>query len=187
MYREPLLTRIMDAIGHFLSRLFNDTGHLPGGWWSTIALLVVLVLVVAGVIFWIRPAGSRRSSRLGVLSGTSLSARDHRELAERLAADEDYGGAIVERMRALAAEIEERGILPVRPGRTADELAVQAGRTVPDLAGDFSVAAGIFDDVRYGGRDGTAAGYERISRLDDEVQAARAGALAADGVAAGLS
>jgi Domain of unknown function (DUF4129) len=187
MYREPLLTRISDAIEGFLSRLFRDADRLPGGWWSTIALLAILVLVVAGVTFWIRPTGSRRSSGLGVLSGTSLSARDHRELAERLADGDDYGAAIVERMRALAAEIEERGILPVRPGRTAGELAVQAGRVLPDLAADFSVAAGTFDDVRYGGRDGTAAGYERISRVDDEVRAARAGALAADGVGAGLS
>jgi len=189
IYGQPLSSRIMDAIYRFLARLFNAAGNLPGGWWSTIAMLILLVLVVAAVLFWIRPAGSHRVAGRALLSGANLSARDHRKLAGQLAAAGDYTAAVVEAMRAVAVEIEERGILPARPGRTADELAAQAGRAVPELAGDLSAAAALFDDVRYGGRDGTEAGYELVSRLDTRLQAARADSAqvaVTNGVAAGL-
>jgi Domain of unknown function (DUF4129) len=190
IYSRPLATRIADAIERFLERLFHAAAtNLPGGWWSTIAGAVILVLVVAAVLFWVRPAGSRQVAGRQLLSGEALSARDHRKLAEQHAAAGDYSAALVEAMRAVAVEIEERGILPVRPGRTADEFAVQAGRAVPELAADFTAAATLFDDVRYGGRQGTPIGYARISRLDARLRAARAASAQvalADGVAAGL-
>jgi Domain of unknown function (DUF4129) len=172
IYQESIATRIEHAISRFLGRLVNAGAHLPGGWWSGVVLLATLAFVVASVFFWIRPMRSHRARIGAVLAGAALSAADHRALAERHAADGDYTAAIIERMRAVAVLIEERGVLVSQPGRTADELAGQTARAMPELAADLGPAAGLFDDVMYGGRAGTAAGYELVSRLDAAVQAA---------------
>ena len=63
-----------------------------------------------------------------MLDGERLTARDHRQNAERQAAAGDYTAAIIESVRAIAVDLEERGILPARVGRTADELAAEASR-----------------------------------------------------------
>ena len=44
------------------------------------------------------------------------------------------------------------------PGRTATELARDAGAAVPDLAGELTQAAIAFNDVTYGERPGTETG-----------------------------
>lgn len=170
LYQQAITTRIWDAISRFLDRLLNAGGSLPGGWWSSVALVAILVLVVAAVLFWIRPAGSHRGQAGAVLADTALSAADHRALADRRAAEGDYTTAIIERVRAVAVLIEERGVLSSQPGRTADELADQAARAIPELTADLRPAARLFDDVMYGGRPGTAPGYEVICRLDAAVQ-----------------
>jgi hypothetical protein len=185
IYQESFATRIEHAIGRFLGELLRAGASVPGGWWTSVALIMGLVLVVASVLFWIRPAGGHRAQAGALLVDRALSAADHRALAERHATDGDYTTAIIERMRAVAVLIEERGVLGSRPGRTADELAGQAAQAMPELAADLRPAAALFDDVMYGGRPGTAAGYEVISRLDAAVQAAtgRRGRLIAAGTA----
>jgi hypothetical protein len=173
IYAESITARIRHWLAHVLGRIFTVSAQFPGGFWTIVALLVALVLVATAVTYWIRPAGPGRQGHRAVLADTGLSAREHREAAERSAAAGDYAAAIIERMRAIAVGTEERGILPARPGRTAAELAAQAGRVLPDLAADLAWAARLFDDVRYGGRDGTAAGYRRLRDLDTGVQAAK--------------
>ncbi len=178
MYAESIQTRILHWLERLLGNVLSAGNSLPGGFWSTIALLVALVLVIAAVMFWIRPTGARRLEPGALLSDSRLSARDHRQLADRHAAERDYSAAVIERMRAIAVGIEERSILPIRPGRTADELAAQAGQAMPELARELAAAAALFDDVRYGDREGTVSGYERVRQLDVRVQAAKAGAQA---------
>jgi type II secretory pathway pseudopilin PulG len=157
-----------------LARLFsNAQTAVPGGWFGLVALAVIAVLVVTAIIFWVRPARTRRDRTRSVLSGESVTARDYRLAAERLAADGDYAGAIVQTVRAIAADLDERGVLPPKPGRTADELAAEAGRELPSLAADLRAATGLFDDVRYGDRQASLAGYELVSRVDADVLAAR--------------
>jgi len=172
MYQESYTARFWHWVGRILGSLLHDGGRLPGGWWSSVALLVTLVLVIAVVVFWIRPAGAVRRRPGAVLTGSPASAQDHRELAASLAAAGDYGPAIIERMRAIAVTVEDRRILPAQPGRTADELATQTGLALPQVAAQLTVGARLFDDVMYGGRAATMAGYELITRLDGAVQAA---------------
>jgi type II secretory pathway pseudopilin PulG len=158
----------------WLSRLLNGAGSaVPGGWFGLVTLAVLAVLVVSGVIFWVRPVRSRRTSRSSALAGKLLRAQDHRRDAERRAAAGDYSGAIVERVRAIAAELEERGVVSARPGRTADELAAEAGRELPAHRSDLRGVMYLFDDVRYGDRDGTRAGYQQVSALDTDLRSAR--------------
>jgi Domain of unknown function (DUF4129) len=169
LYQESIVARFWHWVGQKLSDLLNAGDSLPGGWWTTVVLVTALVLVAAMVIFWIRPAGQRQWSAGALLAGPALSARDHRELAERQAAAGDYQAAIIERVRAVAVSIDERGVLSAQPGRTADELALQAGRALPALAGPLAAAAHLFDDLLYGGREGTAAGYDSICLLDSMI------------------
>jgi Domain of unknown function (DUF4129) len=52
-------------------------------------------------------------------------------------------------------------------------LAAEAGAALPDLAAEFAAAVRVFDEVWYGDRPGTAAGYAQLTRLDERVQAAK--------------
>ncbi len=52
------------------------------------------------------------------------------------------------------------------PGRTATELAVDAGATLPGLGDELMQAATAFNDVTYGERPGTEPAYRMIADLD---------------------
>ncbi len=178
-----LLQRMLNWIG----RLFDGASHLvPHGWFGLIALAVIAAAAVIVVLFWVRPARAGRSAARPVLTGAARTAQDYRAAAERLAAAGDYGGAIVQGVRAIAAELEQRKILPPRPARTADELAFEAGGELPEAAGDLRSATRLFDDIRYGDKEGTDAGYQLVRRVDAQVRTARVAAAAA-GPAAGAA
>jgi uncharacterized protein DUF4129 len=170
--RELAEISFWQRILQWLARL-SQGRYVPGGWFGLIALAVLTVVVITVVIFWVRPGRTRGSPAAPVLSGEMLTARDYRRMAERHAAAGEFAQAIVESVRAIAAELTERDILAPRPGRTADELAVEAGTQLPDLAGDLSAVTQLFDDVRYGDKGGNLAGYELARRVDKDVRAAR--------------
>jgi len=102
----PLTRRILGAIGRWLARLFGDaSGVLPGGWWALVGLAALAVIAVAAVTAWIGPVYARCRRAPGVLlPGAAVTAGDLRARAERLAADGDFSGAIIEGVRAIAAE-----------------------------------------------------------------------------------
>ncbi|MGO9080488.1 MAG: DUF4129 domain-containing protein [Streptosporangiaceae bacterium] len=175
MYQPSLRQRVLNAVGSFFARFLNQaSASFPGGWWALITVVAVVVLLAAVVVAWVRPARSSQARR-PVLAGPVRTAAAYRLAAEQRAAAGDYGAAIVERLRAIAVGLEERGILAPRPGRTADELAAETSAALPGQAEGLSAAARLFDDVRYGGRPGSAAGYERLRDLDAQVMAARPG------------
>jgi len=147
-------------------------GAVPGGWWALVALAALAVIVTAGVLNWIGPlARAHRASGPLAAEGEARTARHHRQEAQRLAGAGDYTTAIIECVRAIAAELEERGMLPPRMGRTADEFAAEAGRALPVHAGALRDAARQFDEIRYGQRPGSRAGYERLRELDRWIMA----------------
>jgi hypothetical protein len=153
---------------------------VPGGWWTLIALVTLLVIVAAAILIWIGPVTRTRSRGPDpLLASARRSARDHRREAERLAAEGNFAAAIVEIVRAIAVDLEERDVLPPRAGRTAGEFAAEAGRALPGQAAELNAAARLFDDVRYGDRPGTADGYRRLRDLDAAVRAARPDVTAA--------
>lgn len=167
-----LTERILDAIARLLH---SAQVTVPGGWWAVVALAALVVLAAAAILRWIGPVARRRARAADpLLPDGPLSARDHREEGERLAAAGDFAGAIVESLRAVALELEERGILPPRAARTADELAAEASAQLPGQAAGLRAAARLFDEVRYGGRAGTLAGYRRLRDLDAAVGLVRA-------------
>lgn len=165
--QQPLIVRVVRFVFHWLGKIFRAANGFPGGWWAAVVLAVFIVLLTAALLRWTGPvARTRRRSGELLPGGTGLTARDHRQAAERLAAAGDYAGAVCERVRAIAAELEERSVLAPRTGRTADEFAAEAGHALPSLAPELHGAALLFDEIRYGQRPGTQAGYERVASLD---------------------
>jgi hypothetical protein len=176
---EPsVLDRFFDKVGEWLDSLFRNT-HQPGtggggGGWIAMIVIVVLILATVGlVLWWARGGRNTKSERDALLDGTPSAAKDHRALAEQHAAAGEWAAAIRERLRAIARSLEERVILDPRPGRTADELALEAGSALPQHAEELMLGVRVFDDVWYGDRPGTAEGYARLKRLDERVQAAK--------------
>ena len=171
--RELSKVSIWVRILRDIARLFSTSASaVPGGWFGLVIFGVIVVVLVIAILNWARPAAGRRIRARSVLGGKARTAEEYRRSASQFAEAGDYGQAIVEAVRASAAECEERGILRPRPGRTANELAVEAGGELPGLAADLRAVTRLFDDVRYGDRPGTHAGYEFACRVDGSVRTA---------------
>jgi len=171
--RELSKVSIWARILHDIAQLFSTSANVvPGGWFGLVVFGVIIVVIVIAVVNWARPAAGRRIRARSVLGGKARTAEEYRRSAAGFAEAGDYGQAIIEAVRAIAAECEERGILRPWPGRTADELAAEAGGELPALAADLRAVTRLFDDVRYGGRPGTQAGYELACRVDGSVRTA---------------
>jgi hypothetical protein len=177
----PLVERIINAIIRFLNAAGSVT---PGGWWTLVALGALVVIIASAVLKWLGlkwpglkwlgQVGPTRPRAAGLLvTGKPLRAADYRQDSEQLAAVADYSAAIIGRMRAIAAELSERAVLTQLPGRTADELAAETSRARPALTAELTAAARLFDEVRYGQRAGTLAGYQRLCDLDARIQTIR--------------
>ena len=168
-----LTQRIIDAVLRWVGEIFRVASvAVPGGWWGLVALAALAVIVTAGVLAWIGPARRTHRSRSPMTPEEAVrTARDHRQEAQRRAGAGDYATAIRECVRAIAAELDERGVLPPRTGRTADEFAEEAGRVLPVHVLALRGAARLFDEVCYGQRPGSRDGYERLRELDRQVMA----------------
>ncbi len=173
---ESLAQRLADGISRLLNTLYGAGKSFPGGWWAVVALTALAVLAVAVVAARLGPlAQAHRAPGQRAPGGQPLTAADHRQRAARLASAGDYAEAILEAVRGIARQLEERGVLSPRLGRTADEIAAEAGLALPGEAAALHDAARLFDDICYGERPGTAAGYALVRALDTRIQAARPG------------
>lgn len=177
MYGEDernVLLRAMDAFFEWIGDLFDAaSGAAPGGWLGIVVITVVVVALV-GALWW-RLGTPRRvpTSADSLFDEGPRSAADHRRAADRHAAAGRWNQAVQERMRAVVRSLEERTLLDPRPGRTADEAAAEAGRTLPAHADGLRAAAREFDDVTYGGRTADQRAYQRLKDLDAAVERAK--------------
>lgn len=163
----------LDSLHHTAQDPTGAASHGSGG--GIFALLVILALLLAAFgagLWWMRRHRNAKSARQSLLEEAS-SAAQHRDAAERLAAEGRWAEAIRERLRGIARDLEERAILDPRPGRTADELAGEAAQALPDHADGLAEAVRIFDDVWYGGRPGTQEGYLMLTGLEERLRKAR--------------
>jgi hypothetical protein len=171
IYPSPSLRdRVTEWLSDLLYRLAAEGSEVPGGW---LTLSVLLMLLLVGVIVAVRIARRTMRSNRGrgraLFGDHALSAAEHRAAAERSAAAGDWAAAIRHRLRAVARSLEESGVLNPVPGRTATELASDAGRALPMLSDELRQAAMAFNDVTYGERPGTEAAYRMIAELDDHL------------------
>jgi hypothetical protein len=183
--KASLTDRLSEWINEMIFRLMLKGSSLPGGWF-TIALLITIGVVLAIIAIRIarRTMRTNRGTDYSLFGAAELSAAEHRATAERYAAQGDWSAAIRHRLRAIARQLEESGILNPVPGRTANELARDAGASLPRLASDLRTAAAAFNDVTYGERPGTETGYRQIADLDEHLRSHSAGSAALDSAAA---
>lgn len=155
-------------------------------------LLVIALIVVFGIVLLLvlrkigkpkrdkgkkksdepKPKAAKQSTKSAApvrievpLTGAAL----HRYNAEQAAGNGDWQEAIRERFRAVIVVLDERGLLPERPDRTADEAARDAGHVLPEHAAALADAALAFDEVEYGEYAGSAQGYAVIRAVDEAV------------------
>lgn len=171
IYPKPsLIDQLWAWLDDLLYRLFNAGSSVPGGW-ITIGLLSLLLVIAAIVAIRVamRTMRTRRGTAGTLFDSQELSSAEHRALAERCAAQGDWAQAIRHRLRAVARRLEETAVLDPVPGRTATELARDAATALPGLRGELRRGADIFNDVTYGGRPASEAGYRAIADLDDHL------------------
>ena len=144
-------------------------------------LILLVIAVVVAVHVARRTMRTRRGGDYLLFEAAQLTAAQHRATAESFAAQGDWAAAIRHRLRAVARELEETGVLQPAPGRTANELAQDAGTALPHLGAELSQAATAFNDVTYGARPGTQAAYQAIVDLDEHLRSRPPGAAPAAG------
>jgi hypothetical protein len=173
---EPWIQRVFRWVLEKISSLLDSVGgSSPLGWFGILGIVVLVVLVVVVVR---RRTGSlaRAATADELFASGDRSAADFRGEADRFASSGAWAEAVRARLRAVVRDLEERGIVDARPGRTADEIARDAGRALPSVAADLRAAARLFDDVWYGGRTADSASYDRLVAVDSAVSVARPGA-----------
>jgi len=171
--RELDKVSIWARILHDIGQLFSASASaVPGGWFGLVVFGVLIAVLIVVTLTWARPRARRRIRAGSVLGGQTQTAQDYRRSAARFAEAGDYSQAIIDGVRAIAAEMEERGILRARLGRTANEVAIEAGAELPALARELRAVMRLFDDVRYGDRSGTPGGYELVGQVDGRVRTA---------------
>jgi hypothetical protein len=172
IYPKASLTQgIQEWIHNLIFRLIEKGSSLPGGWFT---LSVLCILLIAAIVVAVRVARrtirTRRGGDYQLFDTGQLSADEHRAIAERFAAESNWTAAIRHRLRAVARGLEETRILDPAPGRTANELAHDAGTRLPHLRHELSSAATAFNDVTYGERPGTPDAYQIVVELDDHLR-----------------
>ncbi|MFI9650532.1 DUF4129 domain-containing protein [Streptomyces sp. NPDC052040] len=177
MYHENdpgLVRRALNAFWDWVGGLLDSASSAtPGG---LVGLLVIVLAAAAllGALWW-RLGTPRRTppSSAALFEDHPRSAAEHRAAAEAHAAQSHWSQAVQERMRAVVRALEERALLDVHPGRTADEAAIEAGHALPGHADRLRAAARDFDDVAYGGRSADEGTYRRLAALDDDLARTR--------------
>lgn len=186
MYRvhEPsalqrLVDKVLERLGDLLDRAAAAS---PGGGAGLLAIVLVLVLVVVAVLVRFGPP-ARRASRTAEgfdLGPSGTTPEDHRALAERFAAEGRYAEAVRERMRAVVRDLERRGVVEARPGRTVGEIVAETRRTLPGAAAEVARGGRVFSEIWYGGRRAVAADDAALREVEQRIGAAPVGGTAAD-------
>ncbi|MFE2517965.1 DUF4129 domain-containing protein [Streptomyces mirabilis] len=178
MYHEndpSPVQRALNAFWDWVDKLFSAASTATPGGTLGLVVIVVAVLAVVAALWWRLGTPHRTPHRTPTSSAALFddrprSAAEHRAAAEAHAAQGHWNQAVQERMRAVVRSLEERALLDPRPGRTADEAAAEAGRTLPSHTDRLRAAARDFDEVTYGGRSAGSDTYHRLTELDRDLE-----------------
>lgn len=168
---ERILAWLRDLLNPYYERLGS-----AGSPSSAIASTVLVILVVIALVWAINRFGMpalRGSSPFdgGVFEGgdAARTAQEHRDAASAAERNGEYSAAVMERFRAIARELEQRAVLIPQPGRTASEIARQAGTSLPAVSARLAGAATLFDSVCYGRVQATPNDSALLREVDAEV------------------
>lgn len=144
--------------------------HSPGkgvGLFVIVLLLVLLIVVLAVRVGRVRRAANAATG--DIFGEAPQRAADHRARALDFAARNRYAEAVREWLRATTRELEERGVLDARPGRTVAELCDETSSALPGVADELRLASSIFEKIWYGGKIATSDDEQTLRRLDELV------------------
>jgi hypothetical protein len=176
--QESIVDKVLDWIARELAELLgNATASEEGGSLAVLVLVLVVIALVVAVLIWFGPVGRnrRRKAQEAAHIEPTVDDDEHRRRADAFAAEGRYADAVRERLRAIIASLIDRGILDDRLGRTATEIALDAGRKLPTAAADLLDAATLFGAIWYGRRTATADHDAQMRAIDKRVAAARPG------------
>jgi Domain of unknown function (DUF4129) len=163
---DKTLSWLWDHLLDVFSRASHDA---PGHGLGLGLVLVLLAVGIVAIVMRVGPLRRPTTSREPVFGDTDRPAADYRRTAAEYAAAYEWALAVRERLRAIARELEERGVLDPRPGRTADELCREASAQLPALATSFRDATQAFDAIWYGDVTARAADDELLRALDEQL------------------
>jgi Domain of unknown function (DUF4129) len=167
---ERIITWVLDRIDDLLS---GAASLSPGRWLALIALIALLVGTVLALGRAVRSRARRSTDAAAVFPTAPRSAAEHVAAADAAAARADWSTAVVERFRGIVRQLEERGVIDVRAGRTAEEVAAEAGSVLPACADDLVRGAVVFDRIRYGGMTASPDDDALLRRLAQQCMRAR--------------
>ena len=175
-YREARGSWLQRAWEWLQERLEGVAVPGLGTSWTAVVVVVLLLAVLVTVVLLVSGPVRRSARRAGadaVFEAGPEPSATHLRRADEAAAAGRWDVAVAERFRGLVRSLEERDLIDRRPGRTASEVARQAGAALPGCAACLARAARTFEDVRYGGRPAAADTDEDLRRIVADVAAAR--------------
>ena len=165
--RGSLTDQLTQWLDDLVFKIMSGGASVPGGWLTiTVLLALVAVAVVVAVRVARRTMRTNRGRQRALFGSVEMSSAEHRAAAEQSAARREWASAIRHRVRAVARHLEETAVLLPVPGRTATELARDAGQAIPGLVGELRYAAVAFNDVTYGELPGDETAYRLVADLD---------------------
>lgn len=165
------ISEIWNQFIDWLRSLNADSISGPNIGVPLIGALAVVLIVVAVIV--VRPRlNARKKTSAKVFDGEpTVDADTFRARASAAASREDWQTAVVEQFRAVVRSAEDRAVIDIQAGRTADEAAAQLGRAFGAASSRLEEAARIFDAVKYGKATATASDHAAVLALDTGLSA----------------
>lgn len=151
-YQESFAERVTRWFNDFMDSVFSMAG--PGGL-DPVLGLVLLALLAGGValaLSRLRANPTSGAPDAAVFSEARQSADEHRRRAHVALEQAQWAEAVVESVRALAAGLVERGLIPEQSGVTVHEISQRASTLFPAHLTRLEEMALVFDETRYGDR-----------------------------------
>jgi hypothetical protein len=168
-YRESLSERFSRWFNNLIDDLAAAT---QGHGLSPVAALVLLALLAGGialVLSRLRANPAPAGASAAVFSEARQTADEHRRRADAALQREEWGEAVVEAVRALAAGLVERGLMPEQSGVTVHEISERAGELFPREVQGLEAMSLVFDETRYGDRPPDEGRAREVVELEREL------------------
>ncbi|SHN47823.1 DUF4129 domain-containing protein [Cryptosporangium aurantiacum] len=173
--KPSLMERMADWFQEAIQRVLEGArGASPGGNLGVL-IFALLIVAVAALLIWRFgvPGRTAKVRRTTDPVTPTRSATEHESRADAFAAEGKWAEAVRERLRGVVAGLVARDLVDNRPGRTAHEVAAEAGQVLPTVAADLVTAAELFAEIWYGERTATAEHDERMRTIAARVAAAQ--------------
>jgi hypothetical protein len=167
------IDEVWNQFVEWLRSLNGDPINGPNIAMPLIGALAVVIIVVAVIAVRPRLNARRKESAEVFDAESSVNADTFRARASAAAARADWHTAVVEQFRAVVRSAEDRAIIDIQAGRTADEAAAQLGQAFGAASSRLGDAARLFDGVKYGKAAATASDHGAVLALDTELSATK--------------